>query len=166
MALKVSTGISKKLGLPDYCSVGASCHVEFELEASMLQNDLEAFQAKVRDAYIACCQAVSDELARHNELPSSNGKELAAAQTRKDETASPNGNGRPITDKQLKFISQLVGRISALRNGHLDKLTQRMFGKDVASLTSLEASGLIDTLKAIKDGSIDVGIALKGAQDA
>ena len=38
--------------------------------------------------------------------------------------------------------------------------------EDVASLTSLEASGLIDTLIAIKEGSIDVGIALKGDQDA
>ena len=61
MALKVSTGISKKLGLPDYCSIGATCHVEFELDASLLQNDLESFQAKVHDAYVACCQAVSDE---------------------------------------------------------------------------------------------------------
>lgn len=164
MALKVSTGISKKLGLPDYCSIGASCHVEFELDASLLQNDLEAFQAKVHDAYVACCQAVSDELARHGDKP----QVEDAPQPRKDETASPNGNGngRPATEKQLKFISQLVGRISELRNGHLDKLTQRMFGKDVASLTSLEASGLIDTLIAIKEGSIDVGIALKGDQDA
>ncbi len=162
MALKVSTGISKKLGLPDYCSIGASCHVEFELDASLLHNDLEAFQKKVHDAYIACCQAVSDELARHGDKP----QVEDSPQPKKDETANGNGNGRPATEKQLKFVDQRVGRISALRNGHLDKLTQRMFGKDAGELSSLEASGLIDTLKAIKDGSIDVGSALTGGQDA
>src|ERR1700677_5230703 len=66
MPMKVSVGLSKKLGLPDYGSLGASCNVEFELEGSLLQNDVEKFQQHVRRAYQACAQAVNEELHRSN----------------------------------------------------------------------------------------------------
>src|SRR5581483_1136922 len=64
MALKLNVGVSRKVGLPDYGSVGASCNLELEVEVGLLERDLEAFHARVRDAYIAAHQAVHDELAR------------------------------------------------------------------------------------------------------
>ena len=57
-----SVGLSKKHGLPDFGSVGASCNVTVELEGSLLHQDLETFQRHVRKAYVACSQAVNDEL--------------------------------------------------------------------------------------------------------
>lgn len=38
MPMKVNVGLSKKVGLPDYRSLGASSYVEIELDGTLLQN--------------------------------------------------------------------------------------------------------------------------------
>jgi hypothetical protein len=62
--LKLNIGVSRKVGLPDYSSAGATCNVELELDSALLERDLDGFHAKVRVAYIAAEQAVHEELAR------------------------------------------------------------------------------------------------------
>ncbi len=63
MPMKLTLGLCKKLGLPDYGSLGATCHLELELD-QMLLHDLDQFHQQVQDAYTACRQAVQDELSR------------------------------------------------------------------------------------------------------
>src|SRR3954470_18837277 len=63
MPLKLNVGVSRTLGLPDDSGVGATCTLEVELDVGLL-DDLESFHERVRDAYVACHQAVNDELAR------------------------------------------------------------------------------------------------------
>ena len=57
MPLRLNIGLSKKLGLPDYGSLGASCNVDIELDAALLQTAPEAFQRHARNASDACRRA-------------------------------------------------------------------------------------------------------------
>src|SRR4051812_2806008 len=63
MPVRLNVGVSKKVGLPEYSSVGASVHLEVELDSGTL-DDLDGFHARARDVFVAAHQAVNDELAR------------------------------------------------------------------------------------------------------
>lgn len=177
MALTLTAGLSKKQGLPDYGSLGASCSVTVELDGSMLNNDLETFHRHVRNAYVACSQAVNDELARQmvNVGEGSNGHKAAGTNVSRGngEHGSRNGNpsnrahtggngngGHRASEKQMNYVNQLAKQIRGLGVRRLEALTGRMFNKPLADLTSLDASSLIDTLKAIKDGRVSLDAAL------
>jgi len=90
----LNVGLSKKIGQPDYGSLGASCHVEVELDGALLRDDLETFHTHVKNAFLACRQAVQDELARHQRGTSSNGASHANGHGHADHH-DVNGNGSP-----------------------------------------------------------------------
>ena len=100
MPLTLHVGLSKKIGQPDYGSLGASCHVNVELDHALLASDLDGFQQRVRQAFSACRQAVQDELIRHTDNPSNDAVENAPA------AANTNGqagrSGHRASRKQLE----------------------------------------------------------------
>jgi hypothetical protein len=182
MPLKLNVGLSKKIGLPHYGSMGASCHVEVELDSTLLFADLDGFQEKVKRVYVACHQAVNDEIQRQQEAESLNGASAAANSNghhdRGDQVAG-NGHGVPAngdlarngtsdrsdsgtrgshraSSKQLSYARQLAGKIQGLGYRGLENLVATMLGKPLADLSSLEASSLIDTLKQVAAGTIDL----------
>jgi hypothetical protein len=158
MPLKLNIGLSKKVGLPDYGSLGASCHVELELSADLLQHDLETFHKHVRHAYVACRQAVQDELARQE--AGSNGQ-AAINGYAANGIGNGNGNGngnrtsrrrdgaRSATASQVRAIEAIAKR----QNLDLRGLLHQRFGTEATdTLTITEASNLIDELKTGVNG--------------
>jgi len=177
MPMTLNVGLSKKIGLPDYGSLGATCNVTVELDASLLRDDLETFHAHVRKAYTACRQAVQDELSQHQagEVVPEPGQRPGASAGRTgpqnnnngNNNAGPagsNGNGsHTASQKQLDYINQLARQIRGLGVRRVETLAQTMFRKPLAGLSSLDASGLIDTLKAVKAGDVDLNDVLEDA---
>jgi hypothetical protein len=170
MPLKLNVGLAKKVGQPDYGSLCASCHVECELDSMLLASDPDRFQEYVRDVFVACSQAIHDELSRQR---NANGDGQAAKASRPRTTAAAarsapagkpptNGQSHHASSKQLEYARQLAGQIRELGVGQLDQLAGKMHGKALSELTSLEASSLIDMLKAVKEGKIDIGATLAG----
>ena len=155
MALKLNVGVSRKVGLPDYGSVGASCNLELELDAGLLDRDLDAFHARVRGVYVAAHQAVHDELARL-QAPVEAPHDPPASPPRHASNGHPGGNGhadrppagrsrprKPATENQVRAIRSIASRQHADLDGLL-----REFGVDRPEDLSLkQASELIDTLK-------------------
>jgi hypothetical protein len=165
MPLTLNVGLSKKIGQKDYGSLGATCNVQVELDGSVMQHDLETFHRHVKNAYVACSQAVNDELARQQ----GNVQESDARSQQTPQAAQPtNGttstaNGHRASQKQLDYAAQLAGQIRGLGTRRLETLSHNLYGKPLTDLGSIEASGLIDVLKDIKSGKIDCQTALKGA---
>jgi hypothetical protein len=150
MPLKLTVGLSKKVGLPNYGSFGATCGLEVELPDRGLPADPEAFERQVRDAFAACARAVQDELDRHRPpptAPSSNGhRDLNGREDVTDRRDVANGpRQRPATGSQVRALWAICGR----RGVNLEGLVGERFGIDgPEGLSVAEASRLIDELQA------------------
>jgi hypothetical protein len=168
MPLKLNVGIAKKVGLPSYGSLGASCYVECELDSALLTSDPERFHEHIRGAFAACSQAVHEELSRQQSvicLTSIEPPDCAAPCAGEAPTpqTSHHSNGQRASARQLDYAQRLAARIRGLGVGRLEAFAQKMFGKPLAELSSLDGSVLIDALKEIKIGKIDIDDALGAA---
>ena len=145
MAVKLSVGLQKKVGLPDYGSLGASCHVEFEIDRSSLDSDLDGFHQKVRGAFAACQQAVSDQLARQqSDQSASHGNGHNGNGHGYSNGNGQRGNSRPATASQARAIRAIAGR----NRIDLQQLLGDRFNIDrPEDLSISDASSLIDELK-------------------
>lgn len=148
MPVKLSIGLSRKIGLPDYSSLGANCQIELELESAILSRDPVGLGDQARRAYAACAEAVEDALQRHR--PADPGSRQAGHRS----TAN---NGRsvhryttlPATAKQLEFARKLATQIPGMEEPGLEAFSQERWGKPSAGLDRTEASQLIDALRQI-----------------
>jgi hypothetical protein len=162
MPLRLNVGVSKKLGLPAYSSIGASCNLEVELDSNLL-HDLAGFHTEVRDAFVAARRAVDDELARlqaqadvaeihgaeaanghRRDLPVVNGVHAGKKSPAPRPEARPARAGKPATPSQVRAIVSIARR----QHADLDGLLCDLGVTRPEELTLADASGLIDQLKA------------------
>jgi hypothetical protein len=163
--LKLHAGISRKVGLPGFSSASASCHIEAELDSTLL-NDAEGFQIVVQRAYQSCEQAVQDQIARltdHDEAQhesQSSPPEVIEVRTSPTITGARITNGtaahaparftnspspRPATASQVKAIRAICAR----RRIDLVNLLRDRYGLTTADELGIrQASTLIDELKS------------------
>ena len=181
MPLKTNVGVSRKVADNNYGSRGASVNLEVELDSGLVQQP-DRFLERVRQVFRLAQQAVDDELNRQQ--AGTNGTNYAANAATNGAGNGSNGNGaeyghangngsstngnghrngqggNPASEKQLDYAKQLAKQISGLGIRRLESLSQKMHGKPLAGLTTMDASGLIDTLKALKEGRMDLNAVL------
>lgn len=173
MSLKTNVGVSRKVANQNYGSRGASVNLEVELDSTLI-NDPERFHDRIRQVFRLAQQAIDEGLGRQQ--PAASHQTNGAAQASPNggnghavsngNSQNTNGNGHTATtvsEKQLNYARQLAKQIPALGIRRLETLAEKMFGKPLVGLSTLDASGLIDALKSIKAGEIDINSVLNEA---
>ena len=151
MAVTLSVGLQKKVGLPDYGSFGASCHVEFEIDRCLIDQYLDGFHQKVAGAFAACRQAVNDQLAQQSGHSSPNGNGHAGNNSNRNGYSNANGNSQgtrhevgTATQSQVRAIFAIAKR---QRVDPANLVRERFNVERLEDLSIREASTLIDDLK-------------------
>jgi hypothetical protein len=163
--LKLHAGVSKKVGLPGFSSVSASCTIEAELDSSLL-NDTAGFQVVVRRAYQSCEQAVQDQITR---LTSDGPSKAAQPQEVIEVRTSPTISGARVTTNRADTYAtnravfrdqpsplpatasqvRAIRAIAARRKIDLVGLLRERFGLTNADELGIrQASTLIDDMKS------------------
>ena len=163
--LKLHAGISSKVGLPNFSSASASCHIEAELDSALL-GDAAGFQIVVQRAYRSCEQAVEDQISRlTREAQSDTGQPQKVIEVRTSPAIqgatvnrlsapqfSNQPSPRPATASQVRAIRAICSG----RKIDLVSLLRDRFGLQTADELGIrQASNLIDELKS--DGENNPG---------
>ncbi len=171
MPLRLNVGVSRKVGLPHYGSIGASCNAEIELPQDLLDHNLPQFHDRIRTAYAAVQQAVHDELARLQNSPTAVQPSPRNGSPRsQDETGRPSvpnepapsvrpSNGRsscpPRHSPRAYATVRQVGALRTLTRQtgvDLTSFLREAYGVERPELLSLaQASEMIDQLKAASE---------------
>ena len=139
MAIRANVSFTKKLGQPDYGSVGAGCSLDVELDSRMLELDPDAVRGQLGLAYLACRQAVEKQLSSFEQPHRpTNGRDPALE-------SQPVTSARPSTQSQRRALWAICNR-----NGlNLEAVCQDEFqARNPDELDIRQASVLIDKLKS------------------
>jgi hypothetical protein len=151
--LKLNIGLSRKVGMENYGSRGASVHVEVEVESSLVTS-VDKLQDRIRQVFNLVRASLDEELngpGRGEPRPSTNGNGQQPAKAvngnGQRQTSGGNGSakGRRATTAQLRAVRAIANRVGA----DLPELLRERFHVSRPDDLSIgDASTLIDQLKA------------------
>lgn len=154
MPLRLNVGLSKKIGLPDYGSLGASANLELELDSGAI-GDPDRLRQQVRHLFGLAKASVEEELNQqqavlpnagangHGRDPHTNGN--GNGHSASNRNSSPRrSNGRTATQSQIRAIKAIANRQRLDLGPQLEHFGVRA----VEDLGIQQASELIDELKA------------------
>ena len=138
MPMKMTIGLSRKVDMPRYSSLGATCAVD--LDAPDFGDNPDGYRRRVHAAFLSCSRAVEEELGRHRPPPEGSESGDAAGPIEED----PGGPRRPATGSQFRALRALCRRAGV----DLDALVaERCGGDGPEGLSVAEAGRLIDELQ-------------------
>ncbi|MGV3483997.1 MAG: hypothetical protein ACO1RT_06240 [Planctomycetaceae bacterium] len=142
MPIKLNVGLSRKVGQPNFGSVGACCNVDIELDQQTIRDDPQVLHRRVQEAFAICRQAVEHELSQRDSGVAAPAYQPAAPVVHHETRGqSP---ARAATAAQVKAIHAISGRLGVVLASEL----QSKFGVTHPSQLSIrQASELIDQLK-------------------
>ena len=161
MPLRLNIGLSKKVGLPDYGSLGASVNLELELDSGAI-GDPDRLQQQIRHLFGLAEKSVEEKLSGRQpnshadnghgrEIPhngSGNGhsrSDHSSGNGQNGQTSRHSSNGRAATNSQVRAIRAITSR----QGVDLDQLLSSRYSiRYPEDLTLADASALIDELKA------------------
>lgn len=145
MPMTLKVGLSKKVAPSSSDATEACCHIEVELDPSLLRDDQDAFHRQVRNTFATCRKAVDEELASEKPAAASNGHSDPPSGGSRSRT-----NGRPATTSQVRAIHAIANQ---LRLDLAAELRSRFGVERPNDLSLREASQLIDSLKATSNAA-------------
>jgi len=158
--IKVSAGLSRKVGEANYSSRGGSVHLEQEFDGGVI-HEPGRLRDGIRELFALARQALDEELGQGGEASGSvespddsgagNGGDCAGDPCRNGSregggTVIP-GRSRPqgplASEKQVNYLGTLCER----QRRDVGELVQERYGVDLAWLTRRQATELIDWLR-------------------
>jgi hypothetical protein len=156
MPLTLNVGLTRKIGLPNYGSVGATCAAQLELEPLVFY-DMETLQRRIQEAFYVCRRAVDEELSRNHSpeptAPLISGPDRLQPGVGREAPEGPTPQPSLATSRQLDFMYHLARQIRDLGCQRLELLTQHVHGHPLVELTAAEASRMIELLKELRSGA-------------
>ncbi len=153
MTTRLSVGISRKIGQPNFGSACATCQLEIEIDNTLMNDHSDTLTERIRRTFELCRREVEHELSLTTSNGADTGNTIRAHVHGRVATSHPaagHSRARPATDAQIRAIHAIASKANISLASELDV----EFGvSSPQSLTIAQASELIEKLK----GQLPVG---------